>query len=307
MSAGWVAGSVRSTALARRRLGADRARQLASCGSLDDALAMLAATAYGPRLHPGLSLAAAQREIADSVLWDLRVLAGWLPAGGLRLLRVLGAWFELANVDERLQSMAGLAADDEFRLGALATAWPQLRQAASNRELRTALAASAWQDPGGESSYAIRLGLRARWAVRAAALGDPARAWAAGAVAVLVAGERFAAGRPVDPAIMGSALSLLGPAALGAATVADMAGRLPSRAGWVLTGITEPADLWRAERTWLARVEQDGQRLLRTSSLDSGVVLGAVAVMACDAWRARAALEIAARGGTPLEAYDELA
>ena len=75
----------------------------------------------------------------------------------------------------------------------------------------------------------------------------------------------------------------------------------------MLAGITSPADLWRAERAWLARVEQDGLRLLRTSSLDSGVVLGAVAVMGCDAWRARAALEIAARGGAPSEAYDELA
>jgi len=151
------------------------------------------------------------------------------------------------------------------------------------------------------------MGIRARWAARAAALGDPVRTWAAGAVALLVAGERFTAGRPVDPAIMGSALSLLGPAAYGAATLAEMAGSLPSRAGWVLAGITEPADLWRAEQGWLARVERDGLRLLRTSSLDSATVLGAVAVMAYDAWRVRAALEIAARGGGPLEAYDELA
>jgi len=29
--------------------------------------------------------------------------------------------------------------------------------------------------------------------------------------------------------------------------------------------------------------------------------------MACDAWRTRAALGLAARGGAPLEVYDELA
>jgi len=149
--------------------------------------------------------------------------------------------------------------------------------------------------------------MRARWAARAAALGDPVRTWAAGAVALLVAGERFANGRPVDPAVMGSALSLVGPAAVGAGTLAELAGALSPRARWVIAGITSPADLWRAEETWLARVEQDGLRLLRTSSLDSGVVIGAVAVMACDARRIRAALEIAARGGAPLEAYDELA
>jgi hypothetical protein len=166
---------------------------------------------------------------------------------------------------------------------------------------------SAWHDPGGESTYAVRLGIRTRWAARAAALGDPALTWAAGAVALLVASERFEAGRTVDPAIMGSALSLLGPTAPSAATLEEMAGSLPSRAAWVLEGITAPADLWRAEQAWLARVERDGLRLLRTSGLDSGTVLGAIAVMACDAWRVRAALEIAARGGGPLGAYDELA
>jgi ATP synthase (C/AC39) subunit len=306
MSAGWVAGSVRAKALARRRLGAEETRRLASCGSLSDALRLLAATAYGTNLRPEQSLAAAQREIAASVLWDLRVLAGWLPSEGLRLLRVLGAWFEVANVDELLQSIAGRPAEAEFRLGALATAWPRLRQAASNGELRAALAISAWQDPGGESSYAVRMGIRARWAARAAALGDPARTWAAGAVALLVAGERFTAGRAVDPAVMGSTLSLLGPAAQ-AATLEEMAVGLPSRAGWVLAGVSAPADLWRAEQAWLTRVERDGLRLLRTSGLDSDAVIGAVAVMTCDAWRVRAALESAARGGEPLEAYDELA
>lgn len=115
MSAGWVAGSVRARALARRRLGAEETRRLASCGSLSDALRMLAATAYGAGLRPGQPLAVAQREIASSVLWDLRVLAGWLPSEGLRLLRVLGAWFELANIDELLQSIAGSAINPVLR------------------------------------------------------------------------------------------------------------------------------------------------------------------------------------------------
>jgi len=307
VSAGWVAGSVRARALARRRVGAGAARELAACSSLGDALEALAATPYGANVRPEQPLAAAQHEIAGTVLWNLRVLAGWLPMDGVRLLRVLAAWFEVANVDELLQAIAGRPADAEFELGALATAWPRLRQAASNSELRAALAASAWQDPGGQTIRAVRLGMRARWAVRAAALGDPARIWASGVVALLVAGERFAAGRSVDPAVLGGALSLLGPGAQGAGTLAELAGALPPRARWVIAGLASAADLWRAEEIWLARVEQDGLRLLRTSSLDSDVVLGAVAVMACDAWRIRAALEIAARGGAPPEAYDELA
>jgi hypothetical protein len=307
VSAGWVAGSVRARALARRCVGADAARRLAACGSPGDALRLLAATPYGAAVRREQSLAAAQHEIAGTVLWDLRVLAGWLPRDGVRLLRTLGAWFEVANVDELLQSIAGRPAGAEFRLGALATAWPRLRRAASSGELRAALADSPWRDPGGDTARAVRLGMRARWAARVAAVGDPAGTWAAGAAALLVAGERFAAGRAADPAVLGGALDLLGPSARRAATLGELADGLPGRARWVLAGITAPAELWRAEAALISRIERDGLRLLRTSSLDSGVVLGAVAVMACDAWRIRAALEVAARGGAPVEAYDELA
>ena len=201
---------------------------------------------------------------------------------------------------------AAAIAADAARPGALATAWPRLAQAASTGELRAALAASAWQDPGQPTPRAIRLGMRARWAARIAELGEPARTWAAGAAALLVAGERFASGRPAEPAVMDGALRLLGPAAAWAATPGELAGSVPVRARWVLTGITTPAELWRAETALMAGMERDGLRLLRAPGLESGTVLGAVAVMACHAWRIRAALELAARGGTPAEAYDEL-
>jgi hypothetical protein len=307
MSAGWVAGSVRAKALVRRRLGAESTRRLAACGSLADALQMLAVTPYGANIRREQFLAAAQHEVAGTLLWNLRVLAGWLPRDGVPLLRTLAAWFEMANVDELLQSIAGRPAGAEFRLGALATAWPRLRQAASTGELRAALAASSWRDPGHQTAQAVRLAMRARWAELVAELGDPARTWAAGAVALLVAGEQFVAGRAVDPAVMGDALGLLGPAAGRAGSLDELAASLPPPARWVLAGITSPAGLWRAEAALVSRVEQDGLRLLRASDLGPGVVLGAVAVMACDAWRTRAALGLAARGGAPLEAYDELA
>ena len=274
MSAGWAAGSVRARALVRSRMDSGVARRLAACGSLADALHLLAATPYGANIQRDSTLAAAQHEVAGTLLWDLRVLAGWLPRDGVRLLRTLGGWFEIANVDELLQSIAGRPAGPEFRLGALATAWPRLAQATSTGELRTALAASAWQDPGQQTARAIRLGMRVRWTARIAELGEPAGTWAAGAAALLAAGE--------------------------------MAAPVPARARWVLAGITSPDGLWRAETTLMARVERDGLRLLHAPGLDSGVVLGAVAVMACHAWRIRAALELAARGGTPMEAYDEL-
>jgi hypothetical protein len=307
MSGGWVAGSIRAKAMARRRIGAGLAREMAACGSLEDALKALAATPYGRERLPGRTLSAAQHEIADAILWNLRVLAGWLPGDGVRLLRALAGWFELANVEELLQAMAGRPVEAEFALGALATAWPRLRQATSLAGLRAVLAASAWGDPGGETAEAVLLGMRSRWAARVAAIGDPARSWAAGAEALLLAGQRFAPDGQAHDTGTDEAPGMLGPAAAGAATLDDLSRRLPARARWVLSGISSPGDLWRAEAAWWATVERDGFRLLRTSGLDSGPVIGAVAVMAADAWRIRAALEIAARGGGPLEAYDAVA
>jgi hypothetical protein len=307
VSAGWVAGSVRARALARRRLGADGARRVAACGSLGQALGVLAATAYAGTTRDGRELAAVQHGVAATILWDLRVLAGWLPAGGLRLMRPLAGWFEIANIDELLEGIAGRPASDQFELGALATAWPRLSRSATPAELRAGLAASAWQDPGGDSALAVRVGVRARWAERVAALGGPAQTWAASAVAVLVAAERFAAGRTLNPAVRAVARNLLGAAAAEAATLAELRDRLPSRLGWVLKPAQSAADLWRAEAAWWARVERDGFGLLRSSALDWHPVLGTAALLAADARRVRAALELAARGGTPLEAYDALA
>jgi len=67
------------------------------------------------------------------------------------------------------------------------------------------------------------------------------------------------------------------------------------------------AEPCQAEANWWRRVEREGRALLRSSATDSGPVLGAIAVMAADARRIRAALASAARGGVPLEAYDALA
>ena len=306
MSAAWVAGSVRARTLARRRIGAGAARRLAACASLSDAQRALDGTAYGRRVRPGQELAAAQHEIADVLLWDLRVLAGWLPQDGVRLLRVLAAWFELANVDELLAAFSGRPTEPEFQLGALATAWPRLRQAGSGSSLRAVLAASDWRDPGGDTERAVRLGMRVRYAARAAALGGPVRAWAAGAAALLVAGEVCAGPVPGD-AVLGEAAILLGPTALHAVSLAELADALPSSARWVLDQVSAPDGLWRAEAAWRSRVERDGLRLLAGGGLDDQVVIGAAAIMACDAWRVRAALELAARGGAPMDAYDELA
>jgi len=278
MTAGWVGGTVRAKAMARRVLGADITRQLAASTSLTEAQQMLEGTPFRSAAEPGMSLAAAQHAIAGTILWDVRVLAGWLPRDGVGLLRLLVGWFEIANVDELLQALAGRPPGAEFQLGALATAWPRLSESRSAAELRDALAASAWGDPGGVTRTDIRAGMRARWAARVAASGGRAGAWAAAATAV-------------------ASLSGPGSPRLG------RPGRLRSPE-LVAAPAAEPCQ---AEANWWRRVEREGRALLRSSATDSGPVLGAIAVMAADARRIRAALASAARGGVPLEAYDALA
>jgi hypothetical protein len=222
-------------------------------------------------------------------------------------MRPLAGWFEIANADELLQRLAGRPAGDLFDLGALATAWPRLRDAGSPAELRAALAGSAWRDPGGDSELALRVGLRARWAERVAAVGGPARDWAAGAVVLLLAGARFGQGRALQPVLRTVAASLLGERAADAASLAALRESLPRRLAWVLAGVTSPVGLWQAEAAWWDRVERDGITLVRAAEFGFRPVLGAAAVLAADARRIRAALQLAARGGGPLEAYDAVA
>lgn len=283
MSVGWVAGSVRARALARRRMGRAAARALAASPSLDAAVATLAATPYRHDVHPGQDLAEAQRGVAATLLWHLRVLAGWLPREGADTMRLLVAWFEIANVEDLLHRLAGGAAEEPFRLGTLATAWPRLERARSPAELRTTLATSRWGDPGAETPWAVMVGMRLSWAARLAAAVDRAAAWAAGAAA------------------------LLGPAALAATSLPELLDRLPARARWALLGVAGLDELWQAEARWWTRVERDGFELLRATGQGPAPVLGAVAVLGVDAWRVRAALELAARGGRPLEVFDALA
>jgi len=307
MSAGWVAGSVRARALARRRLGSEGARRIARAGSLRAALEALTSTPYGRDIRPGQSLAGVQHAVASTLLWHLRVLAGWLPRGGAGMLRTLTGWFEIANTDELLDGLTGGVPGPTFQLGALATTWPRLQTAGSVAELRAALASSPWRDPGGQEPRTIRLGMRVSWAARVASLPCPAPSWAAAAAALMVAGEMFAAGRELPDFTRAQLPGLLGSAALQAQTFDDLARRLPARARWVLPTGAVQGGLWQAEARWWARVERDGFTLLASSGFAREPVLGAVAVLTADAWRLRAALEMATRGGQQLDAYDAVA
>ncbi|HEX2894734.1 MAG TPA: hypothetical protein VHO29_12110 [Marmoricola sp.] len=305
MSAGWVAASVRAQAMARRRLGRGAARSLAGSGSVGRAVRVLAATPYGHDVRPDQGLAEAQHAVADTVLWHLRVLAGWAPWDGARLLRVLAAGFEIANVDAMVASLAGAPEAQPFELGALATAWPRLAGAASLTDLRSRMAESPWGDPGEDSAAAIQTGMRLAWARRAA--GQVPQAWSLAGAALLVARERFVAGR--EPPARAADLSgvLLGVSAGASPSFGDLVRSLPRDAAWVFEGVDAPSGMWRGEAAWWRRVEEDGFRMLRSGRFAPERVLGAGAVLAVDAWRVRAALEVAARGGGGLEVFDDVA
>lgn len=313
MNADWVAGSVRARALVRRCLGPGRARRLAASASLDEALETLAASPYGRDVTPGRSLAEAQHAVAATCLWHLRVLAGWLPRPGVRILRAATCWFEIANVDGLLQRMDGQRPEEPFTLGTLSSTGPRLWQAATPAELRAELAASPWGDPGAEDARSIRLSMRLTAAARLGGAAPEAVPWVSGAAAALVAGERFGAGfqglsgRPLPDAVAEQAVRLIGPAALAAGSFTEMVDVLPRSAAWALNGIEEPGALWPAEVRCWSRLEHDGQRLLTTWGFSAVPVIGAVAVLAADCRRVRSALELAARGGGPLEAYDAVA
>jgi hypothetical protein len=142
-----VAGSVRGKALAQRRLGAGAARALAASSSLEVALAALAATPYRHEIRPGHSLAEAQRAVTATLLWHLRVLAGWLPREGADMLRLLAGWFEIAGVEELLHRLAGGVAEEQFRMG---IRYPAEATCTSPDQASPSLAATAALDRAGE-------------------------------------------------------------------------------------------------------------------------------------------------------------
>src|SRR6266540_5688954 len=166
MSTAWVAGSVRATALSRRRLGLAGARALAASSSLAEAFPSLVATPYGHDVRTDQTLAEAQHAIGGTLLWHLRVLAGWLPREGADALRLLAGAFEIANVDEHLLELAGAPAPPPYHLGSLGTAWPRLARTTTTAEVRSVLRSSPWGDPGEASPRSIRIGMRLSWVAR---------------------------------------------------------------------------------------------------------------------------------------------
>ncbi len=303
--AGWVAGVTRARAMLSRALGAERAGQVASAPGLDAAVRYLSASAYGHGLPSEASVAEAQRAVAETLVWQLRVLAGWQPPSGVTALRLLACGFEIANAEDHLRTLTdGGPPRPPYRLGTLATAWPRLALTGSPQELRAALAASAWGDPGAATPAAVAVGMRVSAAVRTATAVPEAARWAAGRLALLVGRETFVARRSLTRASALRAGRLLGTDAMAASSYPDFQRHLPPAARWAVAGVEGPSELWRAEWRWWHRLDEDGRGLTHGARLGRAPVVGAAAVLSADAWRARGALELAARGGGRWEAFD---
>jgi hypothetical protein len=293
VSAGWVAGSVKARLMLGRRGGVETARRLAEAPSLQEAVAGLSGTAYA-QAATAAELEEAQRRVAASVALQLRVLAAWLPPGGTTSLRALAAWFELANIEDRLAYLVGGPLRAPFELGVLASAWNAAVSAQSPKELRALLARSSWGDLGSSEVQEIHLALRFAWARRVSGETPEAGRWAAGAAAILLAEELLVAGRRVDPAL--ARQIGLGAGWQGAETLDGLRARLPRSAAWALDAIKEPAELLRAEQRWWRLVEAEAEQIVARGT-GREVVVGTVALLGLDAVRIATALAVAAQAG----------
>jgi hypothetical protein len=314
VSAGWVAGGVRAQAMSRRRLGEQGARDLLETADLVTAVDRLAASPYGHDVRRGMGLERAQHAVSQTLVWNLRVLAGWLPRPGVEVVRVLAGWAELANLERLVRGLrAGTAAPDvdgppPYVLGALATVWPRVAGVTDRAALRAALTASPWGDPGADDDRDLVQVLRLTWSARVATGVGPARSWARSAAALLVAHDLatrgLAGGDPPSAAVQRATARVLGPAAAQAASLGDLRAALDRHTAASLDDADDLTGLWRCEVAWWRSVRRDA-RALTTATSGPEPVVGQVAALAADAWLTRAALAAAARRQPP-EVLDEL-
>ena len=298
MSAAWVAATVRAKSLLDRRVGPVVAARLAARPNLPSALDELADTAYRSFLTQTPDPLGAERAVNEAVVWNLRVLGGWMPGSGVAMLRVLVADLEIRDIADRLRAISGHEVPAPYGLGALATCRYAAVESTSISAMRAALAASAWGDPGTADPSCLIEYLRLSAASRLAAVHPDSESWGAAAAALAIARQRFLLGHAPRPAAVARVRPLLGVRALDAPDWDAFTSALPqSTAGWILSGLTDPQQLWMGEQRWWTRVESDAATLARPARFDLGPALGCAALLLADAHRVRAALSAAYRGG----------
>jgi hypothetical protein len=304
----WTAVAVRARGLAARRLGRAGAQRLARAGSLDEALRILSRTPYGRYVRAGMDLASAEHALWSTLLWHLRVLAGWAPSRGLDRVRLLAAGFEIANVVGLLAQLEGRAAAPPYALGALTTSWGTISRAPSAEDVRHGLATSVWGDPGGSDLSSVAVAMQAAW-VRRVAFGVPeAQGWARIFAGLLVA-RMVAVGYPsVAGASRRNLRLVLGGKWESVPAIGELADSLSTLAAQALADVREAGDLWRAEAGAWSLIEAQALRLQAGWRPAPSAVVAVSGLLAADAWRTRAALEVATHGGaTPIEILNVVA
>lgn len=297
MSAGWVAASVRAHAMARRRLGSAAVRRLAGAPTLGAARAQLSGTAYANAAAGAEGLAAAQRSIASAVLWQIRVLAGWMPPSGTRIARALVAGLERDNIVDHLQRLTGGAAPAPFDLGTLGTAWGRVRLTTSTSALLEELRTSAWGEVTGADAPSVRDTLTAAWLHRMALDVPSSRPWVTSAALLLIARSQVLEGRRVPAGAVAPLDALLGRGWHAARSLDDLRRGVDVRGRATLDPAGSVEELWACEmRLWTVQLAGEGRRLLRDPIPGPERVVGAIAVIAADAFAVRAALAAAASG-----------
>jgi hypothetical protein len=306
VTAGWVAAQVRARSLVAHCVGPAGARMIARSGSLDGALAALATTGYADRVHLGMDLATSERAVFATVLWNLRVLAGWSPALGASRFHILAGGFELVNLDEELARIRGRETLEPYDLGSLASV-ARHPQSSSTAELRALLKRSAWGDPGeldDDGLVALRFSL-----IRRVVEGVPeASAWAEGYAALLLARILVAGGTIGPGSVAASGVrAVLGRRVLDATTLKELVGAVAIDIRPIFDGVTGSDDLWAGEARWWGRVWHESEERVRRGAAEPSSVVASIVAQVADAWRVRAALEIAARCGQGIEVLDAVA
>ncbi len=318
MTAGWVAASTRGRSLLHRTIGPDAARAWANTDSWHEARAQLATSMYGASLPADADRGTARAVSSEATIWQLRVLAGWLPPASSGLARTFAAPVEIADIDRHLARLdragsapvgsGGAEPPQPVPLGSLATAWTRVARATTLDQVRSALARSPWGDPGGNDRATIGVALRVAWGRRLVRQAPITTDWVHGAAAVLVARERFLFGREV-PDVPARALDqLLGTRWRRASSVAALADDLPRSASWSLAAAGPTADeLWRSELAVIRRVGADATKIVDSGRNGRDTVAAVMALLLVDLWRVAAAIESAGRTFVPAEAFDAVA
>lgn len=307
MNVSWVAASTRIQGLARARAGVGACRAAASADGLTAAAVVFADSAYGPRLSGIRELGAAQRAVAETVVWQLRVLSGWLPPGATRIAAAVAAVFERSDLIARYRTLSeGTPPRAPFQLGSLATAWPAAGTATTLEEFRAALRRSAWGDTRDDGSAGdLADALTASLLHRLSLAAPVSRGWCESACALLAARLTLIDGAAPRPALTRACAPLIGERWSRARTVDDLRALLPRSARVALAALDEPEELWRSEVALAQIIDENAVTLLRRHLPGPEVVAGGLAVLLVDAWRAQAAL--AAAEATRPEVFDVVA